>query len=131
LAQEIVMRVLAAGRAIVGVLLLTFAGCGNEIAEEESKLTTVTVSVKAQGRPVELDSIAFYTPAGEGVGSELPSSGVVSTRLPPGTYKVIAIPSSVSPGASKVVTEKYQDPAQTPWEVSVTESGGSFDLEVK
>jgi len=115
-------------------LLVLFAiGCGPpESAVQEAELVPVTINVKGpKGRGIELDSIAIHKPTGEGVTSELPSSGTISTRVVPGTYKVIAIPSSTNPNAAKALDPKYQDPAQTPWEINVTSGGQSFDLAVE
>lgn len=111
---------------------LALSGCGGvpESAKDEPLLVSITVNVTAKGRPLELDSIALYKPTGEGVLSELPSGSTIATRVVPGTYKVIAIPSSTSPGASKIVTPAHQNPAETPWEIQVTSSGGVFDLKI-
>lgn len=112
---------------------VSLPGCGGvpESALHEDELVSVSISVSAKGRPVELDSIAVYTPTGEGVTSELPSAGTIATRLIPGTYKVTAIPAATSAAAAKVVTATYQNPAETPWEIVVSSDGGTFDLKVE
>lgn len=109
------------------------SGCSSqpESLKNEDKLVWITVNVKAaKGRVPPLDSIGLYTPAGEGVVGELPSGSTITTRVLPGTYKVVALPSSSDGGAAKVPA-KYQSPTETPWEVTVGATGGSFDLTIE
>ena len=108
-------------------------GCSGQpdSMKNEAQLVSVTINIKAaKGKVPPLDSIGLYTPAGEGVAGELPSGSTVTTRVLPGTYKVVALPSSSDGGASKVPA-KYQSPTETPWEITVGATGGSFDLTIE
>ena len=120
------------GLALLGGILALAPGCSRPSSDSrDAELVTVTVAVKtSKGRPVELDSISLMTPAGEGVGGDLPPNQIITTRAPPGPHKLGRIPASTSPAAAKLVTEAHQDPQQTPWEITVSTTGGSFDLTV-
>ncbi len=117
----------------LGLLVLLCIGCGGvpESAKLEAEMVSISINVTSRGRPVELANIVLHKPTGEGVLGELPSGGSIATRVLPGTYKVVATPSSESPAAMKLVTETYQDPAQTPWEIQVTPAGGTFELKIE
>lgn len=122
-----------ARQCAVIILFVALCGCGGapESALQEEQLVSISVTVKAKGRPVELDSIILYTPEGVGAASEIPSSGAISTRVVPGTYKVVVVPAAESGAAKKLVTDKYKDPAQTPLEIMVSSSGQKFDLQIE
>jgi hypothetical protein len=119
---------------MASLALLLVSGCGevDSAAQHEAELVEASITIESdKGQPLNLDSIALYTPAGEGVTSELPSGGSITTRVKPGTYKVVALPSTTSPGAEGQVPEDYRDPQKTPWEITVGPEGGAFELETR